>query len=83
MAVILENEIEQALWLDIFQHYYKKKIPDGFTKAHNRLCSEFADEAILTFRARGGKVKGVTVAPVQKLTNDIEFQQTYCKDYDN
>jgi hypothetical protein len=83
LAVILENEIEQQLWVDVFKEFYFTKEPEGIQSERNKLCGQYADEAILVFRARRGKFKSVSVAPVCNLTNDIKFQQTHCKDYDN
>ena len=85
MAVILETEVEQALWLSIYKEQLRKaNYPSGSDTARAQLvqCSMFADDSIIEFRARAGKHNHKTI-PVQDLTNDVYFQQVYCKDDDN
>ena len=84
MAVILNNEIEEALWLDIYKEQMKKTdfpIGDGHKDMYNAVSSQCADDAIAEFRARAGKHSHRH--PVHKLTNDNMFQHTHCDEDDN
>lgn len=76
MAVKLNNEIEKSLWVDIFSEYMKR--PDGHEDigSQSGLASQYADEAIIVFRARAGNHLHSEVT-VQTLTNDTKFQELH------
>jgi len=79
VAVKLNNEIEQALWLDVYKSQLAKAdypIGTATATAQKNACSDLADESILLFRARAGEHK-YTEVTVQTLANDTQFQESH------
>ena len=88
MAVKLNSSIEEALWADIYKEQIKKAsypIGEHTANAQRVQCSDYADNAVLQFRARAGKYP--QVLPVVESTPDetifTKYDQCYCADDDN
>ena len=78
VSIKLISSIEEALWADIYKEQLKKAsypIGEHTAKAQQTQCSDFADNAILLFRARAGKHS--QILPVTQGTNDVVFYDAH------
>jgi hypothetical protein len=79
LAVKLNNEIEKALWADVYKNQLSKAdypIGEATARAQHTTCSDYADKAVVIFRARAGEHSHTEVT-VQTLTNDTKFQELH------
>ena len=75
--VKFKTEIEECLWIEVYKSQLNKAsypIGESTAKAQSVQCSDFADNAVLEFRARSSNYQKYTVT---NLTPNTQFYGTH------